>query len=219
MLKRRRTTTESRLRVSTITLFLLPFNATNYPYHMIKLSMKSSCRPWPSSPGRTYAIGRATNAVSRKPQTPSIPTTIVAGASIPCSRCSSVGHVGQQKVPITVWRAWMPCATNTRTMPRIFRPMEVVSPELESELKILLCVTRNTEPYAIPTRTRERKITTRDHHSALFSGFFNQYWRIRPVKIIMEPRIICQIETGIHNRPTNMMKEARKSQKAGAKTL
>lgn len=58
-------------------------------YHIIRLSMKSSCRPWPSSPGMTLAIGRATKEVSKKPQTPSIPTTIVAGASMPCRRCSS----------------------------------------------------------------------------------------------------------------------------------
>ena len=58
-------------------------------YHMIRLSMKSSCRPWPSSPGSTLAIGSATQAVSRKPHTPSMPTTIVAGASMPCRRCSS----------------------------------------------------------------------------------------------------------------------------------
>lgn len=58
-------------------------------YHIIRLSMKSSCRPWPSSPGRMLAIGSATQAVSRKPQTPSMPTTIVAGASMPCRRCSS----------------------------------------------------------------------------------------------------------------------------------
>ena len=56
-------------------------------------------------------------------------------------------------------------------------------------------------------------------HSDAFSGFFNQNWRIRPVKMIMEPRIICQMETSIQRRPTNMMNEARKSQKAGANTL
>ena len=39
--------------------------------------------------GKDVGVGRATKAVRMKPHAPSMPTTIVDGASTPCRRCSS----------------------------------------------------------------------------------------------------------------------------------
>ena len=69
----------------------------------------------------------------------------------------------------------MPCAMNTRNMPRIFRPAETGSDALVSSLKMLLAVRREGGKYAAPTRMREKKMMNREVHSDLFKGFFSQY--------------------------------------------
>ena len=69
----------------------------------------------------------------------------------------------------------MPCAMNTRNMPRIFRAAETGSEELVSSLKMDLAVRREGGKYAAPTRMREKKMTNREVHSDLFRGFFSQY--------------------------------------------
>ena len=51
-LKTSRTTTERMFSVSTVMLFLLRLTRARHAYHRYRLSMKSSCRPLPSSPGK-----------------------------------------------------------------------------------------------------------------------------------------------------------------------
>ena len=120
-------------------------------------------------------------------------------------------------LPTTVWKAWIPWEMNTRNIPSRRSPKGCSS--WEEPEKTLLWMSERRKYDEKPTTRREMKMTTRAHHSDFFRGFFNQNWRMTPVKRMIEPRIICQILTGIHNRPTNIINEAEKSHTAGIKTL